>query len=162
MTKQLASSEGDLTKRLHVLAHDELGATSQNVNRFIENLQLVLSDIITSVKKNIELAHRISKESSSITDSAKEQISDATHLVNSLESVYHDVGSANTIMLEIQEQSAYNLEAFSKMHLIVTDIIDQFKKTGEFEHEVSTSVGELSTQAQDIKNVVNLIKEIAD
>ena len=43
--KDISEGEGDLTKRLHVASHDEIGEIAKHFNRFLEKLQGIISRI---------------------------------------------------------------------------------------------------------------------
>lgn len=44
------TGKGDLTKRLTIKSNDEIGESSQGINKFIETLQKVMSNIISNYK----------------------------------------------------------------------------------------------------------------
>ncbi len=46
VAKELASGDGDLTKRIHINSNDEVGEMSKNFNSFLENLHITIGDIV--------------------------------------------------------------------------------------------------------------------
>nr|WP_319393278.1 methyl-accepting chemotaxis protein [uncultured Desulfobacter sp.] len=61
MIKDIAQGEGDLTKRLQVKTHDEIGELSDRLNQFIEKLQALMSEVTRN-------AVTINKASTEFTD----------------------------------------------------------------------------------------------
>jgi len=43
--REIAKGEGDLTRRLVIVSHDEIGESAQWFNRFIERLQEIIVNI---------------------------------------------------------------------------------------------------------------------
>lgn len=75
MLKNIATGEGDLTKRLEINSKDEIGEMGKWFNQFIENIQEIITDIATkaedlnsSASDLNDLSTQLSSGSKSLTD----------------------------------------------------------------------------------------------
>jgi methyl-accepting chemotaxis protein len=160
--KNLSNGKGDLTQRLHVLAHDELGEASTYINYFIEKIEHTVNDTKQSSVQNITLAETLAHTTQIIEGRAKEgqkivheTESIGTSLQNLLESsvivaqkTKEDILQADTLLHESQEK--------------IVSMAEDIRQSADMEAELAQNLQQLSGDAEQVKEVLTMISDIAD
>jgi methyl-accepting chemotaxis protein len=169
MLKELASSSGDLTKRLTVTTKDEVGETARWFNIFVDKIQKIINQIagntamLTSSSKALsETAVHLSNGTGEMTNNVNAVAGLTEKAVANVENISAaaEVMSRNitTVATAIEEMSASLNGVASnsqKEFLIATDANAQTKSAQEL-------MDHLSVSAKQIGKVVDAIKDIAD
>ncbi|CAM3274540.1 methyl-accepting chemotaxis protein [Helicobacter labetoulli] len=163
MAKDLTDGgSGDLTKRLAIKSKDEVGLTSNYVNKFIQTIQ-----------ETISLSKRVSLEN---TDTCKELLDMSNVLSRNSDEQFELVDKVNSLAqnvsenLEVAQDSANAttddinqtesiLEEFVKN---LSDSIELITTSAQSQQNILESVEELTNHAEQIKSVLSIINDIAD
>jgi len=160
--RELAQGDGDLTSRLKVTREDEIGVASKEINRFIKKVQHIVqnskessnetSSIATELNATVlQIADRVEQEAILVENTVRSG-SEMKHLLE--ESIYKAQSNKSDI-----ENAKDNLQiARDEILKMVSDI----NHSSEVEEELSNRLTELSTSAEDVKNVLTVINDIAD
>ena len=62
----LSSGDGDLTRKLEVVGNDEIALASQNINRFIEKVRILISEVKGLSSENFSISHQLSSTSQEV------------------------------------------------------------------------------------------------
>jgi methyl-accepting chemotaxis protein len=73
MLKDVSEGEGDLTKRLEVASHDEIGELAHYFNSFCDKLETLIRDVAASAEQFNEGSRVVSEASQSLASGAQEQ-----------------------------------------------------------------------------------------
>jgi len=152
----------NLTKRLEVKSKDEIGRVSIIVNNLLESF----STIIKQVKQNSEQNKKISKDTYKNTQelskkaNQESQIADETkkNIYNIKETVEESAYLATKTVEDVQEASQKLENAKDEFFKISKNL--ELKSANEI--ELSSKLNELSQNATETKNVLNIIGDIAD
>lgn len=171
----VASGEGDLTKRLDEARRDEIGEVTKYFNLFVEKVQKVIA---VSQQTASQVAHlagtlsRASEESSKaveqvaiavqeVADGARQQNESMSELADNTE----DVAKGMRKMVEhAQEASRLSDESSSRANQggesaeAVTQRTEQLQKAIA---EVTSNINVLSDYSKDINQIIDLIKNIS-
>ncbi|WP_333805603.1 methyl-accepting chemotaxis protein [Sulfurospirillum sp.] len=162
VVQDLSSSEGDLRQRLQAASHDEFGQVSGNINKFIEKLH----DI---VKKSKE----ISNENASISEELSRTASEVVRNVDAearIVSKTKDNGIALTSAIEASVQKATaSQEALRKTQQDINTVKNQaehlertMQETAVKEQGLADRLNTVSHNANEVKEVLSIIRDIAD
>jgi len=162
VVKDLSSSEGDLRQRLEANSHDEFGQVSGNINRFIEKLH----DI---VKKSKE----ISNENASISEELSRTASEVVRNVDAeakIVSKTKESGISLTNAIEASVQKAtISQEALRKTQQDINTVKNQaehlertMQETAVKEQSLADRLNTVSHNANEVKEVLSIIRDIAD
>lgn len=162
VVQDLSSSEGDLRQRLHASSQDEFGQVSGNINKFIEKLH----DI---VKKSKE----ISNENASISEELSRTASEVVRNVDveaKIVSKTKDSGIALTGAIEASVQKAtISQEALRKTQEDINTVKNQAEQlertmqdTAAKEQSLAERLNTVSHNANEVKEILNIIRDIAD
>ncbi|GAB1536796.1 methyl-accepting chemotaxis protein [Geovibrio sp. ADMFC3] len=162
LTAQLNEGDGDLTRRIKVTNRDEIGKLADNVNCFIENIQVLVGGAAKSVSVvasgTTQLAASVEELSVTFGEQSKE-ISGIAAAMNemsatavSIEDNIRDVEKAAESAAESIDDGRKELDSIVKL---ITDVkydsdslAQTIKKLGETSHEIG--------------DIVKVINEIAD
>ncbi len=161
-TKNLSSGDGDLTRKLEVVGDDEIAHASVEVNNFIDKVRDIISEAKHLSNENSSIAHELSstslevgklvEDSSSATESANQKANEIQQkLVNSVE-------DAKKAKAELEKVNNKMKETNEKIIQLTNEIQDSASVEVELAHKIQ----QLSSDAEQVKEVLTVISDIAD
>jgi methyl-accepting chemotaxis protein len=169
MLREAAQGEGDLTRRLDVLTGDEVGELSTWFNKFIENLQNIVRQVVEKAGRITESSTAVAKVSDEMNQGAEETSGRANQVATASEEMTANMNSVAAAM----EQASTNINmiaaAAEEMTATIAEIAANSEKgniiVGQAVAQadvVSGKVGELGRAAQEIGKVTEAITEISE
>lgn len=159
---ELISGDKDLTKRIHHKNSDEFGDTAREVNRFIEMIQATINEVKSLGHQNSNIASEIELSSQVIRESTEQEQSIVSQTTVKSEAIRELLIRSIEVAKETQEnvEDANNELNTTKDSLkILSKEISSFV---ESENELSSELLGLKNDADEVKNVLNIIKDIAE
>jgi methyl-accepting chemotaxis protein len=161
-TKELASGEADLTQRLEITSDDEIAETNGWVNSFIERIQTTLTDVKSTSKQSSE----VTKEFSSISNQIIDRVTDSAKVLESLNDNGRDIHSMILSSLEVSKNTEETIEQtkenLNQTKEILYDLISKVETSAHKELELSDKLNALTSDANQAKEVLAVISDIAD
>lgn len=158
----LARGEGDLTCKLEISGNDEIGKAATQINHFIEKVHHTIASAKNASSENATLASTLSTISQTISkrvETSTDFIKDATRISHVLRSeIESSVGEAKRSKEEIGKANE-NLKNACKEIMALGQKVEQSAVT---EMELATRMKQLSSDAEQVKNVLTVISDIAD
>ena len=160
--QDLSSGDGDLTKRLEITSKDEIGEVAKEINNFIHKVQETISLVKQGSHENVS----ISKKLYSSSEYVKENITSESQIVQSTnkeithvnDSLLVGVNDAKENYNKISEANTDLNQASQK----INQLTEKINLTSATEQELAQQLQELSVNATDVKNVLEVIGDIAD
>ena len=161
-TKELSEGDGDLTKRLAIANADEIDETKKYINKFIEKIQKT----VVEVKDNAQVTKNISMTTQAhakdIFDSAHRQTQMVKHSTDLVGQVHAEINSSEHLAIQTTEDTQANLQTLEEMGVSLNKVVDAILMASQEEIEMSSKVNSLAEQTLKIKDVLEMIKDIAD
>lgn len=163
MAKELTEGgSGDLTKRIAIKGHDEVGVTSTYFNRFIETIQNTISLSKGVSEKNTKTCLKLSSIAETLSKNADKQFI----LVDKVNTLSLKVGK----QLEIVEQTTSNTiddiddteSTLAEFTINLQDSINLITQLAHNQESVVQDVDNLTTHANNIREVISIINDISD
>ncbi|AFL69325.1 methyl-accepting chemotaxis protein [Sulfurospirillum barnesii SES-3] len=162
VVKDLSSSEGDLRQRLQANNQDEFGQVSGNINRFIEKLHEI-------VKKSKE----ISNENASISEELSRTASEVVRNVDAEARIVSNTKESGIALTSAIENSVVKATASQEALRKTQEDINQVKGQAEYlertmqetaikEQSLAERLNSVSHNANEVKEVLSIIRDIAD
>ncbi|MBN2782578.1 MAG: methyl-accepting chemotaxis protein [Campylobacterales bacterium] len=158
----LVRGDKDLTKRLADKDGSEFGNTAKEVNNFIEMIQNTINDIKSIAKENLSIASEIEISSHVIKKGTQQEqaiVSDTTlqsrQIKTTLEKSIEAAEATQKTVLEARNE----LENAKGALVSLSDDVESFV---ESENELSNELVSLKNDADQVKDVLNIIKDIAE
>ena len=176
MAEQLAKSSGDLTKRIDISSHDEIGQFSTQFNKFIENIQnlvgltrkstyKVLTAILSVTNGNNELATQTNDQLVAVEEAAASLEEIATSIENiaknareQLKFVSETYNTMNDLKKVIQEISSYATDALTS----ASDTNKEAEKGNELMKKAIMGMESIDKSTKQISEIVKLISDISE
>ena len=158
----ISQGEGDLTRRLKVKSNDEVGHVAQAFNLFADKIHGSISEVSTGLS---ELNNSTLKMNSVVTstnqnvDQQKQETSMAATAVHEMAATAQEVAnSASAAALAAQEADAET----STGQAVVDETIASIKVLSDEINETAGVINQLDTDADEIGDILNVIKDITD
>lgn len=161
-TKELSTGEADLTKRLEIASKDEIGEASKNINSFIGRILSTISDVKDSGTKNMAISSDLSKIGKELEDSALKE----SNILKDVAQSGNGVKDAlNENAQEIQKAKTEIVQANDTLltaKTAIVNIVNDIQETSMVEGELADKLNLLSSDADQAKEVLTVIADIAD
>jgi methyl-accepting chemotaxis protein len=167
--KDIATGEGDLTKRLEIHSEDEIGALARWFNRFVENLQTMIKDLASNSSNMQSSSTELSEISRTMSAGSQRTTDKAIDVAEAGDQMRSNMTSVAAAM----EQATTNLNMVVTAVEEMTATINEIAQTGEsarqktdaavnLANSTSLQVNHLGDSANEIGKVVEAITEISD
>jgi methyl-accepting chemotaxis protein len=159
---ELVSGDKDLTKRVEHSGEDEFAETAGEVNKFIEMIQSTINDIKTLGEKNYHISIEIEKASHVIQATTKKE----SQIVDKAIIKTNAIGELLTQNINGVEETQENVERTQKQlntaKESLSTLSNEVDTFVESENELSNELVGLKSDADSVKDVLNVIKDIAE
>ncbi|MDQ7060539.1 MAG: methyl-accepting chemotaxis protein [Sulfurimonas sp.] len=159
---ELVKGDKDLTKRLKFKDGNEFGDTAKEVNNFINMVQKTINEVKEIGISNIEISSKVLKSSDVITQATLkeneivEDTSNATARIQELLNSSSQTAKDSEAMID---NASSNLQIAQDTLVTLTNEVHSFV---EVENELSLELSELKNDASQVKDVLGVIKDIAE
>ena len=158
----VASGDGDLTRRLVVKSDDELGRIAQNFNLFAGKIQQIVQDIHQSAQVLIDT----SAQSQQLSQHLKQEAEDTEHhsagLASAMQQLDHsaqDIANSCGIVVKQTEQTS---SAVLQGNAAIHGTINQMQQMSDTVHQSANALQQLTAKAEKIDQIVGVIRGIAE
>ncbi|HHH35202.1 MAG TPA: methyl-accepting chemotaxis protein [Gammaproteobacteria bacterium] len=160
--REMASGQGDLRKRLHSNAQDEVGELVSEFNRFVEKLQGIIREITESVERLSSASEQMSTVSAQSRQGVVKQQSDIDQVataMNEMSATVHEV--ARNAGDAAGAAKAADAEAGNGKQ-VVSQAVSTIDKLASDVDEAANVIHQLAADSENIGTVLDVIKAIAE
>ncbi|MFT5661219.1 MAG: methyl-accepting chemotaxis protein [Sulfurimonas sp.] len=161
-SSDLASGEGDLTKRLPVQNDDEIGHASHEVNLFIEKVQETISEVKESSLQNTQIASSLANSANNIGKGIMKSAEVTVNATKEAQNIKGIIENSLTISGQTRDDIKQANENLNEAKSYVQQLTQKVHSSAEVESELSYKLNNLSTEAGQVKDVLTVISDIAD
>jgi methyl-accepting chemotaxis protein len=137
---EMAQGSGDLTKRIEIISHDEVGQMANSFNSFVTKLEEIISEVRTSSDGIASAAGQVAASAASLSQGTSEQAASIEETTSSLEQMSASI-----------TQNAENSRQMEQMAV----------KGARDSEESGGAVRESVTAMKQIAQKISIIEEIA-
>jgi len=159
---EIGRGEGDFSRNLPLMTHDELREMALSYNRFAEKMRQIISEVrmmsvsiateAVQVKTRVEGAARDARAQGDMTTIVFSASTESTSAIESVSNSTQGISESTTANLEIARGS------LGEMQDIAGKINAVSQKLVKFNH----TVDELSKRSESVNKIASLIREVAD
>ncbi len=160
--QDMSKGNGDLTQRLQVNSKDEVGQLAHGFNGFIDKIHGLVGDVKRSVDELSSASHRMTD----VVQSTHNEVSGQRGETEQVAAAIHEMAMA---VQQVAESAAQAAEAAAEADgaaneglTIVSGTIESIGDLAEGVNSSADVIEQLHSDADQIGNVVNVIKDIAD
>ncbi len=158
----LVRGDKDLTKRLAYKKGNEFGETANEVNRFIEMIQSTINEVKALGNQNNEIASEIADASHVIRKALQQEKEIVTQTSQKSEEIQHILDQTMEAATTTQKTIAEAETELDKVHTSLENLNAEVATFVASENELSHELLVLKDDANQVKDVLNVIKEIAE
>ncbi|MBE0495358.1 MAG: methyl-accepting chemotaxis protein [Campylobacterales bacterium] len=162
VVEELSSAEGDLRQRLVATANDEFSQVSRNINRFIEKLHEIVKKSKVISSENASISEELSRTASQVVrnvDSESRIVAqtkeEGTALVKSIEGSVEKAKASQTALSNTQQD-------IGEVRAKVEELEHTMQATAAKEQSLAERLNMVSQNASEVKDVLGIIRDIAD
>lgn len=152
----------DLSKNIEIVTHDEIG----NIRKSLKNFLSALRDTMEGVKKSSMENLSISNQLATVSQSVELAIDKSTQMIDSTtqhsESARKNIQIAYDNSLLTQSDIEISSNQLNDAKQKVLNMVEKVQESERIELEMAEKLHELNNSASEVKNVLNVIGDIAD
>ena len=160
--EDLAHGEGDLTQRLELKGDNEIAHVANYINDFIQKVQETIVQAKNTSTENLSVSHKLATTSSEIGQKAEEEskiVNEVSIQGKEIQAILdNSIEKAKNTKNEIDEAES----TLSSTNEIIVSLSGEIIERSEAEAELAQRLQHLSSDAQEVKNVLVVIGDIAD
>jgi len=164
LSKFFSSLNNDVTEKIEIKidSNDEIGKMAKDVNQFIDNFQRAIIEIKEISNESVDTSEKLYNTSKNVADKVQEE----NDFIEDINLQIHDVNNqmnsskdfAQSTKNDITQTQIVLQQANKGIDNLTSKIFDVSHK----ENELSEKIKNLSETTQDVKNVLDVIRDIAD
>ncbi|MDP2849464.1 MAG: methyl-accepting chemotaxis protein [Sulfuricurvum sp.] len=159
---ELVSGDKDLTKRLDANKKDEFSAAALAVNNFVSMVQETVNEVKDLGRQNSMIATTITEATRTISDGVEQE----RQIVEATTQKSHSIKEILSGAISVSEQTQRNVANANGELVTAKDalskLVEEVEGYIETEHEMSSRLVSLQHDADQVKSVLGVIKDIAD
>ena len=158
----LVRGDKDLTKRLAHKKDNEFGDTANEVNHFIEMIQTTVSDVKSLGEQNNEIASEIATASHVIRKGTQQEREIVTKTSQQSQSIHNLLDETIQAAITTQETITQAEAELANAQNSLTTLDNEVGLFVQSENELAQELLVLKNDADQVKGVLNVIKDIAE
>jgi len=160
--KNLSSNEGDLTQRIEIDSNDEIGKIANNVNIFMNKLEEMMRSLKHSASIAKDVTQEVEKDANLTAESVKSQHIDIVKTKTIIDSISGDLDVSENSVLTTSNDVQETQKVLDNLVVSLQSVVESINEDSDTQIEIANKVTSLSDQTAEIKNIISIIKEIAD
>jgi methyl-accepting chemotaxis protein len=160
--RDIAEGEGDLTRRVPVQSRDELGELAGWFNSFVQKVHDIIQQIAQATTEVASAATQIAASSDTMAsgmDQQQQQTGEVTQAIEQMSATVADVAQKSTQTAQAAQTAGQHATEGGK---VVTATIADMQAIAQVVNASAHSVGELGKRGDQIGQIIDVIKDIAD
>jgi len=162
LMRDIAQGEGDLTKKLHSEANDEISKLSYYFNLFTQKMRDSLKDVSTNSSQVMVQADALSQTSLRSNEAIQLQNDTTTQIATAMEEMTSSIREISNNADEANKAASDAIVNTDDGKEIVSDTINQIDSLSSEIDSVSQVIAKLATETDNIGEVLDVIRGIAD
>lgn len=158
----LASSEGDLTKRMPVIGKNEIGQLATEINNFIQKVQETVHQAKDGGNENASVSAELSATALEIGKRAEKEAELVNNTSNRAKKAYEKLENAVESVNSSKEEMHIALKTLEDTNTSIQRLLDSIEKMNDKEMDLSENMKNLQNETDSVKEILSIIADIAD
>jgi methyl-accepting chemotaxis protein len=160
--RDIASGEGDLTRRLEVKGQDEIGDASSTFNAMMTKFSELVRHVSESAGQVSSAAHDLTVGANKVSDGSHRQDEMSTAAADAVESVVSSISEIAHSTERVHEQSRESERRSAEGNQSLSKLIGEVGMVESTVKQIAESVNLFVTSTAAITNMTREVKDIAD
>ncbi|WP_319244581.1 methyl-accepting chemotaxis protein [uncultured Propionivibrio sp.] len=152
----------DFTARVKITRMDELGMSGDAFNQLLDRMQTNLRDIAGHAKSVFTAAEELATNSTQVATASSQQAESASNMAATVEQMTVSVNHVADRALETSSLANESGRLSGEGEIVINDATEEIQNIANTVTEASALIRELEESSQQISNVVQVIKEVAE
>ncbi len=158
----LASSDGDLTKRIPVIGKNEIGRLAEKINLFIEKVHRTIAETKGNGSENSSVAAELSATALEIGRRAEDEAALVADTSKTGEEVFEALQRAVETVNASEKNVTDAAQTLQRANQSINHLLETINQTGAKESDLAHNITHLQEEANGVKEVLDIISDIAD
>lgn len=159
---ELSRGEGDLTKRVNIADSDEIGEASRGFDMFLETMRRLVSVGKSSSENNVTVSNELSATANDVGKRVEEEAAKIQKTSIAASEASARVEESFSLTVKVGKDIDSANEKLESSKRVIANLSKDIESNSEKETRLSQKLNELSRDTAQIKNVLNIIADIAD
>jgi methyl-accepting chemotaxis protein len=160
--RDIASGEGDLTRRLRIHGRDEIGLAAEAFNQMMEKFAGLVRHVGESAGQVSRAARELSESAMHVASGSQQQNQKSAAVVAVVDNMSASIGSIATSTERVHEQSRESLARTVEGNESLSRLIGSMGEVETTVRQLADSVTVFVRNAESIANITKEVKGIAD
>jgi methyl-accepting chemotaxis protein len=160
--RDIASGEGDLTRRLVVKGQDEIGIAATVFNQVMENFSTLVRQVSEAAGQLSSSAHSLAQGSAQVTEGSKRQSERSANAASSVERLVSSIALISDSAVQVHQQSQKSLKQADEGSRSLTHLQGEMENVEKTVQGMAASVNEFVCNTEAINRMTQEVKDIAD
>lgn len=148
--KEIATGNGDLTKRIRISTKNEIGEVVQGFNEFCDKLQEIITDVVNA-KNALDFAGE------TMSSSAEDTATSITQIISNIESVHSQISSQSA---SVEQTAGAVNEIASNIGSLENMIQRQSEQVSQASAAVEQMIGNIASVNQSVDKMADSFDEL--
>jgi len=162
ISRDIATGEGDLTKRVPVTGKDELGELAQNFNLFIEKLQRLIARVGEVTDRVASASAQLSATADEMAKGADTQTQRMAQSASAVEEMTMTASEVARNSLEAADIANETNQTAQSGYAVVNETVAGMRQLSDAVGQSATIITALGKSSDQIGEIVRVIEDIAD
>ena len=158
----IATGQADLSKRLEVKNEDEIGEVAHLFNRFVENLQGIVRQVVSGAEHLQGSSNVMTKESGEMAQRTARETEVISSIAAATQEMTVSIAHISRFSNDVREVSKQSEELSAHGRDVIAELIVGMNEVSATVNNSSQTVESLGQESEKIGAVISVIKEIAD
>ena len=160
--RDIASGEGDLTRRLEVRSKDEIGEASIAFNQMMEKFGALVRHVSTSADEVSSAARNLAGSASQVASGSTQQNDQSASAAAAVEKMVNSISSIAQSTEHVHDQSRESLRRSEEGNQSLSRLIDEVGQVESMVKQIAESVNQFVQSTESITSMTREVRDIAD
>ncbi|ACM92966.1 putative mcp-domain signal transduction protein [Nautilia profundicola AmH] len=158
----LSKNDDDLTIKLEEKGSEEIKGIAKAINKFITELRNIINKIKVSTQRLLNITSKITDNAEKIEQNVETQNRLIDELNGYISKVQESVDSAEDKVIKTVDDIIDTQKTLSQTTQKLSVVVQKIQQEVDNETDVANQITTLANQSNQIKDIISIIKEIAD
>lgn len=158
----LAVGEGNLTSRININGKDEITHTAGNINLFIEKVQSIINNAKQTSNENASVAEELMQTTRTVGERSEDVLTIVQSTNQNSQNMKEVLNTLTTYAEQTQKKIVDGSENLNLANKLIQIFTSKIQSTSQTEVELSAKLDQLTRDAEQVKQVLTIIGDIAD
>lgn len=152
----------DLTVRVNVAEHDEIGETAIAFNQLLDRMQDNIRSVASTAAQVAQAAGQMAQTSAQVASASIQQSEAASNMASSIEQMSVSISQVGDRASETHKLSSESGKLAGEGEKVISHTVQEINQASETVEHAAERIRTLEKQSEQISSVVAVIKEVAD